>query len=106
MAKAFFIVRATVADASLWEQFNRWYAEDHLPAAIRIFRCEKAWRFWSETEPNVHQAVYQFADSAACKTVLASEGFKSVVADFNHAFPQGVTRTREIMTLVDEREGV
>ena len=59
--RAFFIVRAVV-DAPLREKFDRWNSADHLPWALRIFKCEKAWRFWSESEPGVHYAVYRFAD--------------------------------------------
>jgi hypothetical protein len=75
MPTAFFLVRAVVAEP-LREKFDAWYSNDHLPWAIKIFKCEKAWRFWSETEPGVHYAVYRFADRAAHP--------KSAIADFGH----------------------
>ena len=53
----------------------------------------------------MHYAVYRFADRAACDAALATDEFKNMVADFNRAFP-GVTRTRDIVTLVEEREGL
>ena len=104
MPETFFIVRAVVV-APLREKFDHWYSTDHLPWAIKAFKCDKAWRFWSELEPGVHYAVYQFADKAACDAALAGDEFKALVADFNRAFPQGVTRTRDVVTLVEEREG-
>jgi hypothetical protein len=104
MPKSFFLVRAVVAE-SLRDKFDHWYSTDHLPAAIEVFKCGKAWRLWSETESGVHYAVYRFADKAACDAALKSEAFKALVADFDRTFPQGVTRTRDIVSLVEEREG-
>jgi hypothetical protein len=100
--KSFFLVRAVVA-ASLREKFDHWYSTDHLPFALKVFKCEKAWRLWSEVEEGVHYAVYQFADKAALDAALSLDGFKAMVADFNASWPQGVTRTRDIVTLVEER---
>ena len=41
MPSTFFLVRAIVA-AHLRDQFDAWYSNDHLPWAIRVFRCDKA----------------------------------------------------------------
>jgi hypothetical protein len=99
-----FTVRAVVAP-KLRDKFDHWYSTDHLPWAIRVFKCDKAWRFWSEVEEGVHYAVYRFADKAACDIALATDDFKAMIADFNKAWPEGVTRTRDVVTLVEEREG-
>jgi len=56
-------------------------------------------------EPGVHYAVYQFADKAACDAALGSAEFKELVADFSRTWPEGVTRTRDVVTLAEEREG-
>jgi hypothetical protein len=103
MPTTFFFVRAIVAP-HLRDKFDHWYSADHLPWAIRIFKCEKAWRFWSVLEPGVHHAVYRFADKARCDAALGSDEFKELVADFSRTFPKGVTRTRDVVTLVEERE--
>ena len=103
MPTTFFLVRAVVAEP-LRQTFDHWYSVDHLQWAIKIFKCQKAWHFWSELEPGVHYAVYRFADRAACDAALATDEFKEMVADFNRAFPS-VTRTRDIVTLAEEREG-
>ena len=102
MPKSFFLVRAVVAEP-LRDKFDHWYSTDHLPWAIRVFKCEKAWRFWSEVERGVHYAAYRFSNRARLDTALASEEFKALVADFNTSWPEGVTRTRDIVTLVEER---
>jgi hypothetical protein len=106
MAKAFLVVRATVADPAQRAAFDTWYREDHLRQAVELFGAEQGWRFWSETEPAAHQAVYQFADRAAAgrATDLKSEGMKNLVAHFDRDWP-GIPRTREILTLVDEADG-
>jgi hypothetical protein len=105
MPKAYFVVRAVVEDAALRQKFDRWYAVDHLPLALEKFKAEKAWRFWSKVDAGVHYAVYEFADMARLDAALKSDGFKMLVADFDRAFPAGVTRTRDILTLAEERDG-
>ena len=37
---------------------------------------------------------------------MKSEGFKELVADYDRTWPTGVTRTRDILDLVEERDGV
>src|SRR5262245_60552561 len=103
MPKSFLVVRATVADASKRAAFDRWYRDEHLPQAMEVFRAEKGWRFWSETDPAVHQATYQFADRAALDRATAPNNFKPLIDEFNRVFPD-VPRTREILSLVDERD--
>jgi hypothetical protein len=101
MPTTYFLVRSVVA-APQRQKFDHWYSTDHMPWAIRAFKCEKAWRFWSEREEGVHYAVYRFGDRAACDAALGSDDFKALVADFNRVWP-GVTRTRDVVTLVEER---
>ena len=104
MAKSFFIVRATIFDPAKRAAFDAWYRTEHLPDAVKSFGAEKAWRFWSETDPAVHQATYQFADRAALERGTAPENMKRLVADFDRDWP-GIPRTREIMTLAEEFGG-
>ena len=105
MPATLFLVRSVVAEP-LRQKFDHWYSTDHLPCAIQAFKCEKVWRFWSEVEPGVHYAVYRFADKARCDAALGSDDFKALVADFSRAWPDGVTRTRDVVTLAEERAGV
>jgi hypothetical protein len=104
MPTTFFLVRAVVAP-QLREKFDRWYATEHLPDACRAFNCEKAWRGWSSAEEGVHYAVYQFADKAACDAALSSAEFKALVAEFTRSWPEGVTRTRDVVTVAEEWGG-
>ncbi len=102
MAKAYFIVRSVV-EAPLRERFDRWYSGHHLPMALSDFKAEKCWRFWSAADAGVHYAVYQFADMARLDAALKSSQFKGLVKDFDDAWPKGVSRTRDMLTLVEER---
>jgi hypothetical protein len=104
LTTTFFLVRAVVA-APLREKFDHWYATDHLPWAVKAFKCEKAWRFWSVGDEGVHYAVYRFVDKAACDAALGGSELKALITDFDKTWPQGVTRTRDVVTLVEERGG-
>ena len=104
MPKSLFMVRAVVEPA-LRDKFDRWYATDHLPWACRVFKCEKAWRYWSTIDRNVHYAFYRFADEPSMDAALAGEGLKELIADFDRTWPSGVTRTRDKLVLAEEREG-
>ena len=104
MPATFFVVRATVADASKRAAFDEWYRKEHLPDALKTFGAQKAWRCWSETDPAVHQATYQFADRAALDYGTRPEVMKRLVADFDKAWP-GIPREREIIRLAEELGG-
>lgn len=104
MPQAYFMVRAVVEEP-LRQKFDRWYADHHLPMALAAFKAEKAWRFWSAAEPGVHYAMYRFADMARLDAALKAPSFKDLIADFDQAWPSGVTRTRDMLNLVEERGG-
>ena len=101
MSKALFVVRATVADAARRAAFDAWYSREHLPDAAKAFGAEKAWRYWSLTDPALHHAIYQFADEAALDRGTTGEHMNRLVADFNRDWPE-VTRTRELLVLAEE----
>ena len=104
--KAQLVVRSVVSDLALRDKFDHWYSTEHLAWALDVFKADKGWRFWSKTDAGVHYAVYQFADMERLDAALKSEGFKALVADFDRSWPSGVTRTRDILSLVEERDGV
>jgi hypothetical protein len=101
MTSAYFVVRATVADPAKRKAFDEWYHREHLPDAAKAFGVAKAWRFWSVSDPALHQATYEFVDQAALDRATSGEALKSLVADFDRAWPE-VTRTREILVLAEE----
>jgi len=104
MPKAYFMVRAVV-DEPLRGKFDHWYATDHLPWALKDFKAEKAWRFWSTLDASVHYAVYQFADEASLKAAMREEILKPLIADFDKNWPSGVTRSRDNLVLAQEQGG-
>jgi hypothetical protein len=87
MPIAVFVVRATVSDASKRQAFDAWYSREHLPDAVKSFGATKAWRYWSFSEPSLHQAMYQFPDKAALERAINSEDMKRLIADFNRDWP-------------------
>jgi hypothetical protein len=101
MPKAYFVVRATVSDFTKRAAFDAWYSHEHLPDAVKSFGAEKAWRFWSVSEPSLHQATYQFSDQAALDRAMQGADLKRLVADFNRDWPN-VTRTRDLLVLAEE----
>ena len=98
----FFLVRATVADLAKRAAFDTWYENEHVPDAVKAFGAQKAWRYWSESDPAVHIAQYQFVDRAALDHGTRAEVMQRLVADFDKLWP-GVPRTREIWSLAQER---
>ena len=51
MSKAFFMVRAVVADPADRPAFDTWYEKEHLPDALAAFGVAHAWRcFWRGAE--------------------------------------------------------
>ena len=101
MPSAYFVVRATVSDPAKRPAFDAWYSREHMPDAVNSFGAEKAWRFWSLTDPSLHQATYQFVDQAALDRATDGADLKRLVADFNRDWPD-VTRTRELLVLAEE----
>jgi len=104
MPSAYFIVRATVADPAKRKAFDEWYSREHLPDAAKAFGVRKAWRFWSITDPSLHEAMYEFADQAALDRAMSGDALKTLVAEFDRCWPE-VTRTREMLVLAEEFAG-
>jgi len=100
MQKALFMVRAALTDPADRPAFDRWYATEHLPDALEAFQAECAWRCWSELEPSVHYAFYQFATVEAARAVLQSPGIRLLIAEFDRVWGSRVIRTRDILNSV------
>jgi hypothetical protein len=97
LGTALLMVRAELADAADRPAFDRWYQSEHLPDAVRVFQAVGAWRCWSETDPSVHYAFYQFADVEAAQAVLRSDGMRGLIAEFDRAWGARVRRSRDIL---------
>ena len=98
------IVRACVSSPAEKSDFDRWYAGNHAPLAARLLGAARAWRFWSLTEGAVHYAVYSFRDETTLRRALESPEAVRLMAEFDDRWPQGVTRTRDIIRVVDRFE--
>ena len=101
MPAAFFVVRATISDPSKRAAFDKWYQTEHLPDAVKSFGVNKAWRFWSLSDPALHEAIYQFDDEAALERAVKGEELKRLIGDFNRDWPD-IPRTRETFVLAQE----
>ena len=96
---AYFIVRAEVTDPADRQPFDRWYAEEHLRQALAAFRASRAWRGWSDADPSIHYAFYEFADLAAARAIVQSETLKRLIAEFDRAWGARVKRTRDVVEI-------
>ena len=94
---ACFMVRAQVADAAMKDAFDRWYRDEHLPDALKSFRARRAWRGWSAVDPLVHVAWYEFDDLASALAIQGSAELKRLIADFDRAWGDKVTRSRDFV---------
>jgi hypothetical protein len=103
MPEAFFVVRATVADAGRRAAFDKWYETEHLPDAVKSFGAKRGWRFWSRSDPAVHVAMYQFGDEISLDRATTGQDMKRLIADFDRDWP-GVTRTRETLVLAQDSD--
>ena len=92
---AYLIVRAEVDEESR-TAFDAWYESEHLPDALRDFNGVSAMRGWSEVEPGIHLAFYEFPDLAAANKLLASDLMKDFIKEFDRHWAGKVTRTREV----------
>lgn len=101
---ACFIVRAQVVDASVKDVFDRWYQDEHLPDAVKAFGARSAWRGWSEVDPSVHYAVYEFDDIARLRALPGSAALKELVAEFDRVWGEKVVRSRDRVRVVQRFE--
>ena len=98
---ACFMVRARIEADVRREDFERWYRDEHLPDALKTFKAKRAWRAWSDVDPSVHYAFYEFDSMADARAIEGSEGLKRLVADFDRAWGGKVVRSREFMSIVE-----
>jgi hypothetical protein len=101
MAKAYLAVRAEVPEADR-AKFDHWYATDHLPWALRVFKARRAWRCWSKSDPAVHVAFYEFDSVEAAEAISKSDAIKPLVEDFDRVWQDRVTRRRAVLDVVQE----
>jgi len=103
VATAVLIVRARLNNLTDRQKFDRWYSTEHLPSAVREFRALRGWRCWSRTNPLVHLALYEFQTVEEAEDILDSAALAAQISEFDRMWGTEVTRTREIVEIVEER---
>lgn len=97
---ACFIVRAQVVDLAVKDAFDRWYQDEHLPEAMKAFGAKGAWRAWSDMDPSVHYAFYEFDDIATVRALPGSAAIKPLIAEFDRVWGKKVLRARDGVRVV------
>ena len=95
---AYLIVRAVVPEADR-AKFDQWYQDVHLPAALAAFDAVSAWRGWSQDDPGVHFAFYEFSRLAKAAAIGDSEAMKNMRTDFDRNWQNRIPRSREIVEI-------
>ena len=99
---ALLVVRATLANLRDRLAFDDWYHKEHLPDAMKAFGVRSAWRAWSQTEPAVHCAFYRFGSLEDAARATTGTAIEALIAEFDRCWGTKVTRTREVMNVVEE----
>jgi hypothetical protein len=102
---AYFIVRAQLRDVAFKNDFDRWYRDEHLPDALKIFKARRAYRGWSQLDATVHHAFYEFDNLAQASAIQGSEGLKQMVAEFDRVWGDKVVRSRDFVEIVQSVDG-
>ena len=98
--RGYLVVRAVVTNPADRAPFDRWYADEHLPDAMKAFNALHAWRAWSRTDPTVHYAFYSFDSVETAEAITRSPAIDALIAEFDAHWGGKVTRTREILAVV------
>lgn len=101
MPAGLMMVRAVLHDAADHDAFDHWYRTEHLPDALVAFGADRAWRCWDVADPKVHFAFYEFADAETARQMEGSPELKALVAEFDRAWGNRVSRKREYMAMAE-----
>ena len=101
---AYLIVRAQVAPADR-AAFDHWYQTEHLPDALAAFRALSARRGWTDGDPAVHVALYQFESLQRAQAIASSPQIAGLIAEFDRVWQGRVHRTREVVEIAQELVG-
>lgn len=102
---AWFMVRAKLVDVADRAGFDRWYGEEHLPDARKSFAARRAWRGWSDIDPLLHYAVYEFDNLEQVRALPGSDAMQRLVAEFDRVWGAKVQRERDRVEIVQDFAG-
>ena len=94
----YLIVCADVEEASQ-DAFDQWYESEHLSDAKIGFGAISAMRGWSNVNPRIHNAFYEFSKFEEANAILESQILKDFIKEFDRHWEGKATRTREIITI-------
>ncbi len=103
MGQGILMVRAVIANPADRPSFDTWYEKEHLPDAVKTFNPLRAWRSWSQSDLSMHIAFYEFENAQQAEAILNTDGIKALIAEFDRAWGDKVSRTREVLEVVGER---
>ena len=99
---AYLIVRAEVADEADRKPFDEWYENEHLPDAKREFNAVSASRGWSDVDPSIHIAFYEFATLDEARDLANSQTIAGFIKEFDRVWDTRVIRSREVVEIIQE----
>jgi hypothetical protein len=100
--RTYFVVRAVIANEADRAAFDRWYQDEHLPDAMKVFGCKRAFRAWNRTDPSVHCAFYEFPSVQAAEAATPPHVLAPLIAEFDRHWQGKVTRSREVFDVMQE----
>ena len=59
-------------------------------------------RGWSDVDPKVHMAFYEFETLADVNRVMESDAIRNLIAEFDRNWQGKVTRTREVVESIQQ----
>ena len=103
---AFLIVRSNIPNPDDRPLFDTWYQAEHLADASKGLGARRAWRAWSTTDASIHCAFYEFADVNDAERAAASDAIHRLIQEYDRVWGTRVTRTREILSVVQRLENI
>ena len=101
MATVLFVVKATIRKDQE-DAFNRWYNEEHAPQVFQFKGLVSARRYKALEGEDKYQymAVYELADEATYRRLMASDHMKALRAEYDAHFGAVSERARFAYTQV------
>ena len=81
------------------EDFENWYANEHLSEAKKAFRAKSAKRGWIKNT-NFHLAIYEFENNKDAEKIINSKNLEILIKKFDQKWVNKVHRTRELIELI------
>lgn len=76
-----------------------------IKACSPLASVRRAWRGWSAVNASVHYACYESETMALALAVPGSEALGQLVAEFDRMWGDTVTRTRDVVEILQALEG-